>query len=112
MLGSMLDAAIRCFYNFQEPCILNSGVGGGGESAPQRFWFVENPGKIRENLGKIYDNVRKIPEILGKLPGNTDKNGKYLKNLRPTWGESNEIKWRLVLEATQKKIFIRFLRED
>ena len=47
----------------------------GVQAHPQKFWFVEKPGKIRENLGKIYENVRKIPEHLGKLPENTGKNG-------------------------------------
>jgi len=34
----------------------------------QKFWFVENPGEICENLRKILEN-------LGKLSENTGKNG-------------------------------------
>jgi len=36
-----------------------SGVGGGcrGESAPKNFWFVENPGKIPENMGTFVITV-------------------------------------------------------
>ena len=44
------------------------------QAHPQKFWFVDNPGKIREILGKICETVHKIPEILGKLSENTDKN--------------------------------------
>ena len=36
----------------------------GVQAHPQKFWFVENPGKIRENLCKIYETVRKILENL------------------------------------------------
>ena len=41
---------------------------------PQKFWFGENPGKIKGYPGKICENLRKIPENLGKLPKNTSKN--------------------------------------
>ena len=37
-----------------------------GASAPSKIWFVENLGKIPENLGKTSKNLGKIPEKLGK----------------------------------------------
>ena len=47
----------------------------------QKFWFVENqgkipeiPGKISENVCKICENLRNIPENLSKLPENMCKN--------------------------------------
>ena len=42
--------------------IIASGVGGGGaqvQAHPQKFWFVENPGKIPVNLNKILENMGK-----------------------------------------------------
>jgi len=38
------------------------------QAHPQKFWFVENQGKIPENLNKI-------PKYLGKIPENLGKNG-------------------------------------
>jgi len=59
------------------------------QAHPQKFRFVENPGKIPEHLGKIHEIVRTIPENPGKLPENTGNNGAQrcliLKNWRPTW---------------------------
>jgi len=45
------------------------------QAHPQKFWFVENPGKIPENLGNIPENPKKIPKYLGKIPENLGKNG-------------------------------------
>jgi len=45
---------------------------------PQTFLFVENPGKIPENLRKIPENPSKTPENLGKNGAQrclTSKNG-------------------------------------
>ena len=42
----------------------------------QKFWFVENPGKVHENPLKSEQNLWKcsqIPEILGELPKNAEK---------------------------------------
>ena len=36
------------------------GGGAGGKTAPQTFWFGENPGKICRNFGKMCVNFRKI----------------------------------------------------
>ena len=47
----------------------------GVQAHPQKFWFVENPGKIRENLVNIPENPNKIPKYLGKIPENLGKNG-------------------------------------
>jgi len=55
-----------------------SGVGGGVQGVqahPQKFWFVENPGKILENFGNIPENPNKIPKYLGQIPENLGKNG-------------------------------------
>jgi len=38
----------------------------GVQAHPQNFWFVENPGKVPENLDKISENSNKITENLGK----------------------------------------------
>jgi len=47
-----------------------------GVQAPaQKFWFVENWGKISENFGKIPENPNKIPKYLGEIPENLGKNG-------------------------------------
>jgi len=45
----------------RQPVVQEAGL----QPHPRKFLFVENPGKIPENLGEIYENVRKIPEILG-----------------------------------------------
>jgi len=42
---------------------------------PQKFSFVENPGKIPKNLGKLPENPGKIPENLNKFPENPGKTG-------------------------------------
>jgi len=54
----------------------------GVQAHPQKFWFVQNLGKIpetfgkiSENLGKIPENPNKIPKYLGKIPENLGKNG-------------------------------------
>jgi len=60
------------------PSVSITGAGGGdagGASAPQKFWFSENPGKISVNLGKICENLRKIHETLEKFHDNVGKNG-------------------------------------
>ena len=69
---------LACFEKLKSRFELSgrsSGVGGGGASAPLKFCFVENLGKVPGNLGKILENLHKIPENLGKLPENTGKNG-------------------------------------
>jgi len=43
-----------------------TGVSRGVQARPQKFWFGENPEKIRGNLGKISENFHKIPENLSK----------------------------------------------
>ena len=65
---------------------LSSGVGGGGEGVqvhPQKFWFVENSGKITENLGKIPENLGNIPKILAKVAPNVV----WLQTGRPKFAE-------------------------
>ena len=54
---------------------MTSGVG--VQAHPQKFLFVEYPGKIPENLGKIPENPNKIPKYLGKIPENLGKNGAH-----------------------------------
>jgi len=72
----------------------------GVHAHPQKFWFVENP-------GNIYENVHKTPENLGILPKNAGKNGAQRclisKNWLPTCAESLEdLFWR----SSQKKGFV------
>jgi len=58
-----------------------SGVGGWGagvQTHPQKFWFVENPAKIPENVGKKSENLGKIAENPNKIPKHL---GKILENL-------------------------------
>jgi len=52
------------------------GGGAGGESAPPKFWFVKNPGKISGNLGKISENPAKMAA-----------NIVWLKKWRPMFAE-------------------------
>ena len=80
-----------------------------GESAHQKFWFGENPGKILENLGKILWNLGKICENLwnlSKIPENTGKNGPQcaLKKWRQTCAESHEdLFWIFIRKYSHKK---------
>jgi len=49
----------------------------GGARVPQKFWFVENPGKIPENpckSGQNYENVRKLPDNTDKIGAQLGKN--------------------------------------
>ena len=69
-----------------------SGVGGGVQAHPQKFWFVENPGKIYENLGKV-------PENLGKNGAQLCLTSNWW---RPTLGGEKQRK--AFLEVTPKKI--------
>jgi len=55
--------------------IIGGSVGSGVQAHPQKFWFVENPGKIRGNLGKIPKDPGKIPEYLDKFLESLGKNG-------------------------------------
>jgi len=41
---------------FENRCSASSGIGGGGASAPAKFWFVKNSSKITKNLGKMGPN--------------------------------------------------------
>jgi len=68
-----------------EVAMVSTSVGGGGagvQENPLKFWFVESP-------GKIYENVCKIPENLAKLSENMARIGTQccliLIKLRPTW---------------------------
>ena len=91
---SLLRGALHIFpgvlYN-DWSCNKSSGAGGGGASAPQKFWFVENLGKIHQNPSKIPENMDKTLEN----PGTNDvqrclisKNGaqRFQKN---TWRPSS-----------------------
>jgi len=64
-----------------------------GESEPPKFWFVEIPGKIFENLGKGPENLNTIPKNLGKIPENLSKNGAQRcltsNNWRPSFAEKH-----------------------
>jgi len=57
------------------------------QAHPQKFWFVENPGKIPENPNNL-------PKYLGKIPENLGKNG--AQGLQKN-------KWRPFLEITPQK---------
>jgi len=76
-----LDFKIVCMRNALWSCFFlrsfntSSGAGDGGASAPQKFCFVGNPGKIPKHLGRIHENPKKIPKYLGKIPENRGKNG-------------------------------------
>jgi len=49
----------------QDAVVQEAGVQG-VQAHPQKFWFVENLGKIPKNLGKTSKNPGEIPENLGK----------------------------------------------
>jgi len=67
------------------------------QAHPQKFWFGENPGKIRGNLGKICESLREIPENMGK---NNAQHGLIWKKLAPN---VRRITWKSFLEVVPKK---------
>jgi len=50
----------------------------GAQAHPQKFRYVENPGKILKHPGKIYANLGKICENLCQIPEILGKNGAQL----------------------------------
>jgi len=56
-----------------KPVVSEAGV----QAHPQKFCFVENPGKIPENVGKKSENFGKIPENPNKIPKYLGKTLKF-----------------------------------
>ena len=83
---SLKKRTLKCL-NVEIRLVICSGVGGRGASAPQKFWFVKN-------LGKIYENVCKIPEILGKQPENMEKRRPTLFDFEQRAPRVGKITWR------------------
>jgi len=79
------------------------------QAHPQKFWFVENLGKIHENLGKNCWNLGKIPENLPKFQenlGNRPENpGKMAPNV--VWFPNTALTWcKTFFQINLKKCFV------
>jgi len=95
-----------------------SGAGGGGvgvQAHPRKLWFVENPGKIPENLRKIPEKPGKIPKNLEKFPENTGKNNvqRCLSSKTGAHNLCRKIREGLFYgRSHQKEVFMIFVREN
>jgi len=81
-MGYGTNFKVHCLsHGTSQTVVYEAGVRG-VQAHPQKFWFVENAGKIPvnlgifpENLGKILENPGKILEYLDKIDENPGENG-------------------------------------
>jgi len=105
-----------------KPVVSEAGMQG-AQAHPQKFWFVENPGKISENVGKnsenfgkIPENPNKIPKYLGTIPENLGKmapNVVWLQKWRPRFAEiqGNTIFWGVTPQKRSAKAARQLFRQ-